>query len=114
MKDDRETRAASHPQAVLATWLLAALSPWALVSLAGAAGGTASAGIAGTAPLALPAGLEAGRFAADLRSCRNAAGGRPAHRALLDPRHPRIASCLRTRGWWPDGTPSLERLLQRS
>ncbi len=50
-------------------------------------------------------------FGADLRACQNAQGGRPAQRRRVEASHPRIAACLRQRGWSPDGNPSLARML---
>lgn len=49
-------------------------------------------------------------FDADLRACRTAQGGRLAQRRQVEATHPRVATCLRQRGWSPDGTPSLDRL----
>jgi hypothetical protein len=50
-------------------------------------------------------------FGADLRACQTAQGGRPAQRRRVEASHPRIAACLRQRGWSPDGNPSLSRML---
>jgi len=50
-------------------------------------------------------------FGADLRACQTAQGGRPAQRRRVEASHPRIAACLRQRGWNPDGNPSLSRML---
>jgi hypothetical protein len=50
-------------------------------------------------------------FGADLRACRTAIGGRLDQRRRLGAGQPRVAACLRQRGWNSDGTPSLDRLL---
>lgn len=69
------------------------------------------AGAAEPGAMRHPATGIAGSFGADLRACQAAIGGRLAQRRRLESRHPRIAACLRQRGWGPDGTPSLDRLL---
>ncbi len=50
-------------------------------------------------------------FGQDLRACQTAQGGRLAQRRRIEASHPRVASCLRQRGWGPDGNPSLSRML---
>jgi hypothetical protein len=70
-----------------------------------------SAGAAEPAPMRRQAAAVTGPFGADLRACQAAIGGRLAQRRRLEAQHPRIAACLRQRGWSPDGTPSLDRLL---
>ncbi len=94
-----------HPTARAARAALVAL--W--VAAAGTVCATGRAGPAAAVqhtPIASAAG-----FGAELRACRTAMGGRPAQRRRIDAHHPRVAACLRQRGWSPDGTPSLERLV---
>jgi hypothetical protein len=50
-------------------------------------------------------------FDGDLRACQNAQGSRLPQRRRLEASHPRVAACLRLRGWNPDGNPSLSRML---
>jgi hypothetical protein len=50
-------------------------------------------------------------FGQDLRACQTAQGSRLAQRRRIEASHPRVAACLRQRGWSPDGNPSLSRML---
>jgi hypothetical protein len=79
----------------------AALAGLALLALGGCA----------SMPMDDPAPRWQASFGADLRACQTAQGGRPSQRRQVAASHPRIATCLRLRGWSADGTPSLERLL---
>lgn len=89
---------------------LARILALSLLGLAGAGTGVALASDArSTPPLRL--GSATAGFGADLRACQTAIGGRLDQRRRLDAAQPRVAACLRLRGWNADGTPSLDRLL---
>jgi hypothetical protein len=75
------------------------------------AAATILAGCATAAPDRPPEVSWRAGFSQDLHACQNALGGRLAHRRRVEAAHPRIAACLRQRGWSPDGSPSLARVL---
>lgn len=86
--------------------------PLPLLGLLGLlAAGAAPAGDASATPPPYRLGAAAPSFNAELRACQTAVGGRLDQRRRLDASQPRVAACLRQRGWNVDGTPSLDRLL---
>jgi hypothetical protein len=96
---------------MLHTTVRAAAAALVALWLAAAGSALAASPVASAAAAWRPSIVSAAGFGADLRACQTALGGRLAQRRRVEAHHPRLAACLRQRGWSPDGTPSLDRLL---